>query len=253
MVTETEYEIPEKVRAVQLFFTVCCRGEILAENDVRFEVFDGDVDRGGGKTEYFKISEPEHVDAAGEYGNLCEETGRDGFFLSGKGTAAWTVPFESGAGEEETSWILRMELSTCECVGGTRITDEQKYSGRIRIRLNGRRTEEVVLEDSPWDEKAVFSNSACGPEKTVPWKKTGRYGYGYQTDIALTPEEVKTAEETGFLTMEIESEETGAVIYGRRMGRYGTEPIIIRKEHTNYDFRQTCIESQTGLLQRRMD
>lgn len=253
VVTETEYQVPEKVRAVQLFFTVCCRGEILAENDVRFEVFDGDVDRDGGKTAYFKISEPEHVDAAGEYGNLCEETGRDGFFLSGKGTAAWKVPFESGAGEEETSWILRMELSTCECVGGTRITDEQKYSGRIWIRLNGRRTEEIVLEDSPWDEKAVFSNSACGPEKTGPWKKTGRYGYGYQTDIPLTPEEVKTAEETGFLTMEIESEETGAVIYGRRMGRYGTEPIIIRKEHTNYDFRQTCIKSQTGLLQRRMD
>lgn len=238
-----EYTVPDGVRSVQLFFTVLDNENILCENDVRFEVFDKKD-----KDPEWNLSEPEFVRTKGEHGPLCEAGERSGYFLSGEGSVGWKIPCSLGEEDSKGRHLLRMELSTCECVGGTKFTDEKQYGGCIEIELGGGNTRSIFLPDSPWDEKAVFSNSACSEEQEVPCKKQGKYGYGYQTDILLTQQETEFVERNGFLRIRVHSEETGVVLYGRRMGRYGTEPIIIEEGERENDIREKSAESQTGFL-----
>lgn len=122
-----------------------------------------------------------------------------------------------------------MELSTCECVAGTRITDERKYAGHVTVELNEQRRIKLFLEDHPWDEKAIFSNSGSSKEQIVPYKKWGKYGYGFQQNILLLKEEVNECIRQGYLKIRIYTEETGVIVYGRRLGRYGAEPMVIER------------------------
>lgn len=222
-----DYKVPQKVRAVQLFFRIKANSMILAENDVRFEVFE---------PEQIVIScradRPEKVITDSIHGKLCRENGREGYFIAGKGTAWWRIYTKPEMMEsyDDGKWFLRMELSTSECIWGTRITDEQKFAGTLELQLNGKRKILISLADAPWDEKAVFSNSACGTEQAVPYKKWGKYGYGCQVDIALNEEEKRCVKKEGCLVCKISSDNSGMILYGRRMGRYGTEPIIISEE-----------------------
>lgn len=224
---QMEYTVPGGVRAVQLFFTVSDGQNILAENDVRFEVFDGRE-----KAPSWDLSCPEYAAAEGGHGRLCHDAERSGYFLDGKGEASWKIPWNFRAGRggtESSSLFLRLEMSTFECAGGTRTTDEERYGGYVYVELNGGAKRKLWIEDSPWDERGVFSNSACSEEQAVPYKKQGRYGYGFQKDIRLTADEISAAERQGYLRLKIYSEDTGAALYGRRMGRYGAEPGIIEK------------------------
>lgn len=251
-VGEYRYRVPENVRAAQLFFVIKEAEAVLAETDIRMEVFEKHelpISR--------KFSEPDEVFSECMYGSLCEQEDRDGFYMAGAGSVKWRIPVKTEKLEQDlkeklernipvdkvqermsgivgtdkkSKWILRMELSSCECICGTRITDTQKYRGMISIELNENRIVSVELEDCPWDERAVFSNSACGTETAVPYKKWGKYGYGQQIDIVLSEEEKQSIQENGYITCRIQSDESGVILYGRRMGRYGAEPAIIRKE-----------------------
>lgn len=217
------YSVPEKCRAVQLFFVVKEETRIVAENDIRFEVFD-ETDR----EPEWSVSHPLAVKTEESQGCLYEGAGRDGYYLYGNGVVEWKFPCPAGIRTgQDKRYMLRMEMSTCECATGTRITDENRYSGYVTVELNGNRKVKIFLEDHPWDEKAVFSNSGCSDEQSVPYKKWGKYGYGFRKEISLFPEEVEEMIESGYLHVRICTEDTGVIIYGRRMGRYGAEPMII--------------------------
>lgn len=224
-VMDYSYIVPEACRSVQLFFVLKEENEILAENDVRFEVFD-EKDRNLS----WQVGIPEQVQTTESHGKIGDYSERDGYYLKSNGNVVWKIPCMIDAEKEkEEQWILRMELSTCECVEGTRITDEKKYAGYVTVELNDRRQIKLLLEDSPWDEKAVFSNSGSSKEKIVPYKKWGKIGYGFQQNIILTREEVVQCARQGYLKVKLYTDVTGVVVYGRRLGRYGTEPMVIRK------------------------
>lgn len=224
-VIDYSYVVPEFCRAVQLFFVVKEKNEILAENDVRFEVFD---DKDMDSTWYVEV--PEQVETTESHGRLSNVCDRDGYYLEGNGSVEWKIPCVIDADKtNESQWTLRMELSTCECVAGTRITDERKYAGHVTVELNEQRRIKLFLEDHPWDEKAIFSNSGSSKEQIVPYKKWGKYGYGFQQNILLLKEEVNECIRQGYLKIRIYTEETGVIVYGRRLGRYGAEPMVIER------------------------
>lgn len=223
--TEYSYSVPEKCRAIQLFFVVKQNGRIVAENDLRFEVFDQKDQKPD-----WRVACPVKAESEESHGSLCQKSGRDGYYLYGKGMAEWKIPYKDKGENPDDLRILRMEMSTCECAVGTRITDEKKYSGYVTVELNGKRKVRIFLEDHPWDEKAVFSNSGCSDEQSVPYKKWGTYGYGFQKELPLLKEELAEAKEKGYLRVQVHTEDTGVVIYGRRMGRYGAEPMVVSYE-----------------------
>lgn len=126
----------------------------------------------------------------------------------------------------EKRYILRLEASTCECIKGTRLSDTRTYEGRIHVSI-GEKSRTYTLPDAPWDRRALFSNSAGSSGDEVLHQNMGTYGYGYRLDIPVEHKDLQLALERGYLTLRIRSEETGVVLYGERMGRYGADPMLL--------------------------
>lgn len=126
----------------------------------------------------------------------------------------------------EKRYILRLEASTCECINGTRLSDTRTYEGRIHVSI-GENSRTYTLPDAPWDRRALFSNSAGSSGDEVLHQNMGTYGYGYRLDIPVEHKDLQLALERGYLTLRIRSEETGVVLYGERMGRYGADPMLL--------------------------
>lgn len=218
-----KYAVPDHNRAVQLFFVLKNNQCIIAENDLRIEIFPRSE-----SSLICHVNNPETVFSEGLYGSTGNRDGREAFYIKGRGWAEWIVHPDK-LPDRNKQWVLRFEASSCECVNGTKVTDEIQYGGCATVELNGERKIKIDLEDAPWDELAVFSNCSGSKKGIVPYKCQGRYGYGVQIEILLNEREKKYVIDHNLLMLKIITDEAGIVLYGRRMGRYGSEPLIIER------------------------
>ena len=142
------------------------------------------------------------------------------WWAAGSGRASWHIPVPKGYCGNK---ILRLELSSCECLEGTRLTDERKYPSKVRIYVQGELCGELVIPDQPWDKRALFSNAGAAEDGIVSYRRTGTYGYGFRYDIPVEVEENTV--------VSIETDDGGCIIYGNRMGRYGCDPMFLDGEN----------------------
>ena len=189
---------------------------------------------------------PVRVRTSGIAGHYEEtEPARHLFWMAGEGELVYHLPVKAG---EEQAYVLRLEVSTCECMAGTRLSDAQTYAGRIHVSI-GDKSWTYTLPDAPWDRRALFSNSAGGFGEEALYQCMGTYGYGYRLDIPVGQEDLRPAAQRGYLTLQIKAEETGVVVYGERMGRYGADPMLISVSSKPGDCLRAsghCGESQTS-------
>lgn len=243
LVWEEKTVIPDNMNALHLFFELYHKDgkqECIAENYLQMEIRSSqesgeEEDNCGclkqeGDFGSCQTAEPA-VWESDAYRGIVKENGRQLLWMSGKGSVTYQIPVRSECIKQRMQ--LQMEISTCECLEGTRLTDECLYGGGITFMIGSQKKREyaVQIPDAPCDRRALFSNCSVLEGKTaqgkeVSYKRTGKWGYGYQVTVPIEKEELDAAAEYGFLTVKITCEKEGMVIYGRRMGRYGVNPML---------------------------
>ncbi len=100
------------------------------------------------------------------------------------------------------------------------MTDESRFPGRVRIRVNGHAIETVDLADDPADHRGILSWHAQKEDHTLP--EAGSYGYLVSCPI----EKIKD----GRLNIRLKVDEAlpgGLAIYGKAFGRYAMDPTVV--------------------------
>lgn len=215
------FKIPENIKALYMFYSLYDKEQLICENSLQMEI------KPDNKTKPVLAS----CNAAnpvqwktGAYHGIYEKDGRNLLWMKGKGCIIYRLPINVF---EHNGWMFRIEVSTCECIRGTRLTDETVYPGTMSFRI-GDLKKEIEIADSPWDRRALFSNSATMVTEEFEYKRSGEWGYGYHVTIPIPEEEMVKAVKKGYLEVRIECDEAGMVVYGNRMGRYGTDPLLIK-------------------------
>lgn len=217
-VGKIELLLPGDSKGAYLFAELLSGNESLAETYVQFEVF------GTENTEGLCLNP---CDAREEslHGNCGQynENGRHLYWLYGTGRLHYEIDLGDRAMKEGT---LVFEMSSCECMDGTRETDENLCEGIAEILVNGISAGIIRLEDHPCDRLALFSNSSSSEGVVSDYKKTGKYGYGHRYEIALTSEMLREIRRESKASITFCGLQQGLVLYGNRMGRYGCDPEI---------------------------
>ena len=214
---EIEVRIPEGIKGAWLFAWITDRGATLCEHDVQFEV--ETEEETGPEAFYWNPENTDREVFSGFTGRGSMEKRRV-WWAAGSGRASWHIPVPK---EYCGNKILRLELSSCECLEGTRLTDERKYPSKVRIYVQGELCGELVIPAQPWDKRALFSNAGAAEDGIVSYRRTGTYGYGFRYDIPVEVEENTV--------VSIETDDGGCIIYGNRMGRYGCDPMFLDGEN----------------------
>ena len=218
---QIEVKIPEGIKGAWLFAWITDGAATLCEHDVQFEVEEEETEEE--ETDpavfYWNPAKPDREMFSGFTGRLVTDKRRV-WWASGSGRVTWHIQVpENFCG----SRILRLEMSSCECLEGTRLTDEKRYPSEVRIYVQGKLCGEFLLPDQPWDKRALFSNARAMEEGSVSYRRTGTYGYGFRYDIPVELEENTE--------LVIETDDGGCIIYGNRMGRYGCDPMFLDGEN----------------------
>lgn len=221
---EITVHMPGGIKGAWLFAWVSDGTSVLCEHDVQFEVFGG-AERDPAAV-CWNPARPVKTAFSGFTGAV-EEGGRRAWWASGSGRASWTVPIPDfpDSGKNGRKRVLRMEMSSCECPEGTRLTDEKRYPATVRIFVQDRLCGQAVLPDQPFDRRALFSNGSAAGKEGVSYSRAGRFGYGYRVETEIP------AETAGEITVTVETDGGGCIIYGNRMGRYGCDPMILEGEY----------------------
>ena len=214
---QIEVKIPEGIKGAWLFAWITDGADTLCEHDVQFEVeAEEETDP---EVFYWNPVKPDREVFSGFTGRMVTDKRRV-WWASGSGRATWHVQVpENFCGSRR----LRLEMSSCECLEGTRLTDEKRYPSGVRIYVQGKLCGEFLLPDQPWDKRALFSNARAMEEGSVSYRRTGTYGYGFRYDIPVELEENTE--------LVIETDDGGCIIYGNRMGRYGCDPMFLDGEN----------------------
>ena len=221
---QVSFQIPEGMNAVCLFYSLYDREELLCENSLQIEIEDnGRADATGRILSSCPAAKPA-VRSTDSLHGYYDENSRQLLWMKGKGTVIYR--FEADLTGERKG-CLQLELSTCECLEGTRLTDETLYPGRTVFTVGGKRTV-IEIPDAPCDRRGIFSNGACITDTQFEYKKSGKWGYGYQVRLPVGEEEMRKAAKDGYLEVRLESDAAGIVVYGCRMGRYGADPVLLR-------------------------
>lgn len=218
------YIVPEKTKAVHLYLCVETSEGCIAENDLRMEVVSTQENRN-----VFCSGNPVDVETKYIHGKAGEGD-KSGFYVHGYGKVTWrVVQLERLAMTGES--YLDLELSTCEYLNGTQISMKDDQYESCNVIINGRNTE-CRIRTQGWDEQAVFSNCAASPkeEQKIAYKCFGTYGYGSKVRIRLTTQDKEIINKKGYLEFTVVAGNTGIMLYGNRLGRYGTEPIIVTED-----------------------
>lgn len=225
---EAAFEIPGGMKALYMFYSLYAEERLICENSLQMEIMEKAGDKlpsgkGGRIISDCKAAAP-FIWTTDSFKGSYEKDGRQLLWMSGAGVLVYRLPAEgySGGGA-----ALQIEASACECMEGTRLTDEVRYEGRLKLFI-GKQETEITLPDAPSDRRGIFSNSATIERQEFAYKRSGKWGYGYQLHIPVEEEEMKRAADKGYLEVRIECDSAGAVIYGERMGRYGTNPALVK-------------------------
>lgn len=214
---EIEVQIPKGIKGAWLFAWITDCGITLCEHDIQFEVV---TEKETDSAAFYWDPEKTDREVFSGYTGRGGMENRHIWWAAGCGRASWHIPVPK---EHCGNKILRIELSSCECLEGTRLTDEKKYPSKVRIFVQGKLCGELVLPDHPWDKRALFSNAETAEDGIVSYRRTGTYGYGFRYDIPVEVEENTV--------VSIETDSGGCIIYGKRMGRYGCDPMFLDGEN----------------------
>lgn len=217
---EIRVRMPGGIKGAWLFAWVLDGASVVCEHDVQFEVFSGA--EGAPGVVCWNPARPVETEFSGFTGAV-EEGGRRVWWASGSGRASWSVHVP--ALKRGKKRIMRLEMSSCECPEGTRLTDEKQYPAAVRIFVQGRLCGQAVLPDQPFDRRALFSNGSAAGEEGVSYSRTGKFGYGYRVEVEVPDMENED------LIVTVETDGGGCVIYGNRMGRYGCDPMFLEGEY----------------------
>lgn len=235
---EVAFVIPEGMKALYMFYSLYDGERLICENSLQMEIIgqpeEGMCRReeGGGMAAgrenriiaECKAAEP-FAWTTDSFKGCYEKEGRQLLWMSGAGVLTYRLPLETYSGGGA---VLQIEASACECMEGTRLTDEVRYPGRLKLSI-GRQETALTLPDAPSDRRGIFSNSAAIERQEFAYKRSGKWGYGYQLHIPVGEAALSEAADKGYLEVRIECDSAGAVIYGRRMGRYGTNPALVKR------------------------
>jgi hypothetical protein len=125
---------------------------------------------------------------------------------------------------------LVLELSSCELLGGVKVTDERKFPSDIVIALNGIELARVTAEDCPYDDRALFSRASAMKGDIFEYRQHSGRGYGYRHILPLRPEHAEAIARRGAVRLTVTALDNGVIVYGRSTGRYGVNPFITTEE-----------------------
>lgn len=162
------------------------------------------------------------------YSGSKQDGNRDLVWGIGKGTFTYYVKKPKNY---SNSLRLVMEASACDCMEGTKVTDENGKESELLIHINGTPLEPQTIKPLSHDLRALYSNSSASENTTVDYCETGRFGYG--SHITLTVAEAIWNGRQDLIKIEVEVLHGGLVLYGNRMGRYGNPPFFIRESKEN--------------------
>ena len=129
---QIEVKIPEGIKGAWLFAWITDGADTLCEHDVQFEVeAEEETDP---EVFYWNPVKPDREVFSGFTGRMVTDKRRV-WWASGSGRATWHVQVpENFCGSRR----LRLEMSSCECLEGTRLTDEKRYPSGVRIYVQGK-------------------------------------------------------------------------------------------------------------------
>lgn len=219
-----EFAVPRNIRAAYLFLTLSDANGILAENEIQFEISGAQEAAAALELHPASAVESRWSGPEGRY----HQDGRELAWGDGTGSLTYrlTVPENYIWDETSTYWLI-FEASSCECLNGTRLTDEKFFPSAVQVKVNHEILGSAVLPDHPYDERAVFSNAAAMDSSGYLYSGTGRYGYGFRVKFPIGASPLRKIEESGSALVEFEAKDNGLILYGHRMGRYGCNPVFL--------------------------
>ncbi len=111
---------------------------------------------------------------------------------------------------------IKAEMSSCECLEGTRLTDEKRYPSEFDDLRAGKLCGEFLLPDQPGQTGRCFPMPGRWKRVSLIAGRDVRLRIPYDIPVEL--------EENTELV--IETDDGGCIIYGNRMGRYGCDPMF---------------------------
>ncbi len=222
------FQIPENITGLYIFVKISTEDRILASDYIQLEVFcdgfKGSIDP----------NSPLSVVGNSFWGSYGEGQ-RKLFWMSGYGSAVFPLDMEAEVVEKLSNGLLKgailhLEASSCQCLDGTLVTDEEIFQSELSVSVNGWFIGKLQLRDHPSDERALFSNSASMHDQEFNYEKSGRFGYGEKLSLSLNQEVVELIKNCAADKLPVnilfQAGENGMVLYGQRMGRFGFDPYI---------------------------
>jgi hypothetical protein len=105
------------------------------------------------------------------------------------------------------------------------MTDEEKFPGAVKVRVNGQVVGTHYLEDDPADHRGILSWYSQPRDNKL--YEAGSYGYLLKSSI---PVEVLKNAASRTLTIRLEVDDSvpgGLAIYGEKFGRYPLDPTLV--------------------------
>jgi hypothetical protein len=210
-------EVAAAHHGLLLFAELVSGGDVLAYANIQM------VNAGAGEPSAPIVFDSKSWRVQGELGLIetISENGRHAAWVYGPGEIQMEaeIPKNLPAGE----YVLLFEASSCEALGGARVTDETEFPTNVSVALNGAFHGTFHLHDNPCDERGLFSNALGFANGECLYQNSGRLGYGYKIAVALRAEQLDARPFKATLVCD----SGGLVLYGRGTGRYGCDPIII--------------------------
>lgn len=216
--------IPEGMNGLYLFLEMYDEERLIGENSIQVVI---ERNEELGMAEENRMQCPASVPYfwnAEQFRGSYEAEGRSLLWMSGSGVVEYHIPVtENRKGLEK---YVQIEISSCLCIEGTRLTDETEECGLIEIETGGMKRKAEVRSGSN-DRRGLFSNSSSTRGKEILYKNTGKWGYGSQVLLRILDVEMEMAVKRGYLKVKLSCDDRGMIVYGSGMGRHGANPRII--------------------------
>ncbi len=230
------FEIPTGYKGAYLFANLEIGGKIVSHNYVQYEIFAGNSDNCGivNNENYLEFSLSDVINKQGfDYWDKYENNfghnfeNRELFWGYGSGIVELSLNKKTEAIEVIEDATLIMEISNCFTIEGTRETDESMKTSFIDVFVNDVFIEKIEVKALSCDKRALFSNSSASSEREIKYATTGKYGYGTRVEINIPKSILTKLSNSSIVSIKFVTDEKGIVIYGNRMGSFGTNPLIL--------------------------
>ncbi len=187
-------------------------------SDKQWNIFDGLKVNGAGYGYFeYSVEIPEYIDLAGtEYVSLILEASSKQLFGKDKPKGAkMGGDYMRGKGTFDNSLNPNSYP----------MTDDNRYPGKVSIRVNGEVVGTFNLSDDPADHRGILSWYSQPRDNKL--NEAGSYGYLINADIPLR---LLSGSAARTMTIRFEVDEAmpgGLAIYGEKFGRYPLDPTLV--------------------------